>query len=145
MPVVNNQQAGFTLVELLVAVVILAIGLLGLAQLQVTAIKANSQSATITAANAIAQKIVEEIAAMPADRAIFDAPSAGTWPDTPLVTVAGAGTYAVTYVITQMQAGGENVSNVMKVEIKVESTTDVAHVISNRKRSVTAHTIKRAI
>lgn len=145
MSVVKSKQAGFTLVELLVAVVILAIGLLGLAQLQVTAIKANSQSATITAANAIAQKIVEEIAAMPADRPIFDAPGAGTWPDTPLVTVAGAGTYAVTYVITQMEAGGSVVSNVMQIEIKVESTTDVAHVISNDKRSVTAYTIKRAI
>lgn len=145
MPVEKHKQSGFTLVELLVAVVILAVGLLGLAQLQVTAIKTNSQSATITAANAIAQKVVEEVAAMAADHVMFDAPGTGTWPGTP-VTVDGAGTYAVTYTITQMTTpGGDNISNVFKVQIDVASTTAVANVLGNRTRSVTANTIKRAI
>ncbi len=49
MPASKKIQAGFTLVELLVAIVVLAIGLLGLVQLQVTAIKTNSQSMTSTA------------------------------------------------------------------------------------------------
>ena len=83
MPVSNKSQAGFTLIELLVAVVILAIGLLGLAQLQVTAIKTNAQSSTSTAATAIAQRVVEEIAAMSADHAMFDGPNNGTWVGSP--------------------------------------------------------------
>lgn len=55
------KQAGFSLVELMVAVFILAIGLLGLAELQLTAIKTNSKSGAITASATVAQMAVEEI------------------------------------------------------------------------------------
>ena len=48
MPASKKMQAGFTLVELLIAIVILAVGLLGLVQLQMTAIKTNSQSMTLS-------------------------------------------------------------------------------------------------
>ena len=59
----KNSQSGFSLIELLVAVVILAVGLLGLAQLQVTAMRANSQTASTTAATAIAQHALEAVVA----------------------------------------------------------------------------------
>lgn len=144
MPVPNKSQAGFTLVELLVAVVILAIGLLGLAQLQVTAIKTNAQSATSTAATAIAQRVVEEIAAMGADHVMFDGPNSGTWVGSP-ITVEGAGTYSVTYDVTQVQAAGNNVTNLFRIEITVTSTTDVMNVLGNQVREAQAFTIKRAI
>jgi type IV pilus assembly protein PilV len=45
----KSGQAGFSLIELLVAIVILAVGLLGLAELQVTAIRANSHSQHLSA------------------------------------------------------------------------------------------------
>jgi type IV pilus assembly protein PilV len=140
----KQNQAGFTLVELLVAVVILAVGLLGLAQMQVTAIKTNSQSATSTAATAIAQKVVEEIAAMSSDDPMFDAPGNGTWPGSP-VSVDGAGTYAITYDVTQVQAAGNNVTNVFRIEITVTSTSDVMHVLGDQVRQAKAFTLKRAI
>lgn len=140
----KKSQAGFTLIELLVAVVILAIGLLGLAQLQVTAIKTNSQSTTSTAATAIAQKIVEEVASMGADDVMFDAVGSGTWPGSP-ITVEGAGTYDITYDITQVQANGNDVTNVFRVEITVTSTSDVMHVLGNQVRQAKAFTLKRAI
>ena len=99
----QSAQAGFSMIEMLIAVVILAVGLLGLAELQITAIKTNAQSDSITVANGIAQKIVEEIAAKDADEAIFSTavgiPVGGlsvTWPGSPY-TVQGAGTYNVTY------------------------------------------------
>ena len=150
MPASQNAQSGFSMVELLVAIVILAVGLLGLAQLQVTAIKANSQSATILAANAIAQKVVEEIAALNPSDGLFNIPvpggwpATGTWPDTP-ITVAGAGSYAVTYSISPLEASGVPVTDVLQIEVVVTSTTEVANVLGNRVRSVTANTIKRAI
>ena len=40
----ENSQSGFSLVELLVAIVVLAICMLGLAQLQITAMRTNSKS-----------------------------------------------------------------------------------------------------
>jgi type IV pilus assembly protein PilV len=144
MPVSKNSQSGFSLVELLVAVVILAVGLLGLAQLQLTAIKANAQSATSTAATAIAQRVIEEIVALGGDDAMFNGPNSGTWPGSP-VNVEGAGSYAITYDVTQVQAGGVNVTNFFRVEVTVASTTDVMHVLGNRVRSARAFTVKRAI
>ena len=124
MPASKNPQSGFSLIEMLVAVVILAIGLLGLAQLQVTAIKANAQSTTSSAATAIAQKIVEEISAMGADDPMFGGPTASTqtWPGSP-ITVAGAGTYNITYDVTAVQAGTSIVSNLFNIEITYANLT----------------------
>lgn len=139
MPVPNKSQAGFTLVELLIAVVILAIGLLGLAQLQVTAIQTNSQTATKTAATALAQKAIEEVMAWPADDARLNADGTGSL-DT--VTVAGAGTYNITWAVT---ANYEGVTNLCRVDVAVQSTSDVMGVLGKKVRKVTAHTFRRSI
>lgn len=142
MPTLKKSQSGFSLVELLVAIVILAVGLLGLAQLQVTAIKANSQSTTSTASAALAQRVVEEIAAMPADDAMFDGPGSGTWGS---AVLDGAGTYDITYDVTAVKASGVDVTNLFRVEVTVTSTADLMHVLGNQKREVKAFTLKRAI
>jgi type IV pilus modification protein PilV len=138
----KKMQAGFTLIELLVAVVILAIGLLGLVQLQVTAIKTNSQSMTSTASKALAQKAVEEFAALDADDPIFTDGQAGTWGT---YTTLGGGTYTVTYSVAQVQAGGNDVSQLFNVTITVTSTTELAGVLGNKTRVVNINTLKRAI
>jgi len=142
MPASKKIQAGFTLVELLIAVVVLAIGLLGLVQLQVTAIKTNSQSMTSTASKALAQKVVEEFAALPPEDPVFVDGQAGTWDS---YTEQGGGTYTVTYSIAQVQAGGNDVSQLFNVTITVTSTTDLMSVLGNRPRVVTINTLKRAI
>lgn len=142
MPVPNKSQAGFSLIELLIAVVILAIGLLGLAQLQVTAIRTNAQSMTSTAARAIAQKLVEDVAAMDADDALFVDGATGTWG--PFVT-EGGGTYTADYVINQVEANGNPVSQLFNISITVESTTEVMNVFGVDTRVVTINTLKRAI
>lgn len=149
MSVPKKSQAGFTMIELLVAVVILAIGLLGLVQLQVTALKANSQGMTSTAATALAQKVVEEIAALPADDAMFNGPSSGnTWSVTPIM-VDGGGTYEIIYDVDEVFAdpddAGTQVSNLYKITITVTSTTKVASLLGNQERQVVATTFKRAI
>lgn len=136
MPGSKNLQSGFTLVELLVSMMILAVGLLGLAQLQVVAIKANSQSATMSAATAISQKAIEEIRAWNSADPRLNADGTGNFAS---VTVAGAGTYSITWTV---EALFEGVSNLCKVTIVVESTADVMGVLGNAKRTVTAHTLK---
>ncbi|MDT8442699.1 MAG: type IV pilus modification protein PilV [Desulfuromonadales bacterium] len=139
MSVAKKSQAGFTLIELLVAVVILAVGLLGLAQLQVTAIQTNSQSSTKTAATSLAQQAIERIMAWDADDPRLDASGTGSFPS---VTVAGAGTYTINWEVTTPYEG---VFLLCRVDVTVQSTSDVMHVLGNRTRTVTAHTFKRAI
>ncbi len=143
MPGSKNSQSGFSLVELLVAIVILAIGLLGLAQLQITAIKANSQSTAKIAATAIAQRSIEEIAAMDADLPMFEAtagtPRTGTFPS---VSMEGAGTFNISWSVVNPHG---NVTNLCKVTIVVESAGDVMKVMGNMKETVTAFTFKRSI
>ena len=144
MPVAKNTQSGFSLIEMLVAIVILAVGLLGLAQLQITAMKTNSQSATSAAATALAQQVVEKIAAIDADDAMFTSSTGVTWDGSP-VTVAGAGTYDITYDVTQVLANGTAIPNLFRIDVNVLSTSDLMHVLGNQRRLATASTLKRAI
>jgi type IV pilus assembly protein PilV len=57
--------AGFTLVEALVALVVLSIGLLGVAALQFTSLKANHGSATRTQAVYLAYDIIDRMRSNP--------------------------------------------------------------------------------
>lgn len=61
----KTKTSGFSLVEVLVALVVLSIGLLGLAALQVTGIKFNHQSYQRTQATILAYEIVDRMRANP--------------------------------------------------------------------------------
>ena len=81
----RGLAAGFTLVEALVALVVLSIGLLGVAALQFTSLKTNHGSATRTQAVYLAYDIIDRMRANPAaansngyDIALGVTPTAGT-------------------------------------------------------------------
>ena len=57
----NNNDNGFTLVEVLIAILILTVGLLGMASLTVAIIQGNKFSADLTTATTLAQDKMEEI------------------------------------------------------------------------------------
>lgn len=57
----TNRKNGFTLIEVLIAIVILSVGLLGMASLTVGIIKGNKLSNDQTTATTLAQDKMEEI------------------------------------------------------------------------------------
>lgn len=76
MQTLGQNQQGFTLLELLIAISIFAVGLLSIAGMQITAIRTNSSANTLTAGSALAAGILEEILAWPATEPVLKANSA---------------------------------------------------------------------
>ena len=64
-----RHEDGFTLVEVLVAIVVLSIGLLGVAAMQLTTIRVNSTSNTLTQATNVAQDQLERLMVLPFNHA----------------------------------------------------------------------------
>jgi type IV pilus assembly protein PilV len=56
---------GFTLIELMITLAVLSIGLLALASMQVSAVKANALAKRLTLATALAEARMEEIKGLP--------------------------------------------------------------------------------
>lgn len=65
----KNNQEGFTLIEVLMAMAIFAIGILALAGLQVTYIGGNASAQMQTEATALGAQVIEHLKSLP-----FDAP-----------------------------------------------------------------------
>jgi type IV pilus assembly protein PilV len=67
-------QSGFTVIEVMIAITILAIGLLGIASMQMNAIRGNSLSDNITCALTLAEDKMEELMGLDySDPALEDA------------------------------------------------------------------------
>ena len=89
-----RHEDGFTLVEVLVSLVVLSIGLLGVAAMQLTAIRVNSSSNTLTQATNVAQDQLERLMVLPFNHAdlLDTTPGDGlatTIPAAPLVPQPG--------------------------------------------------------
>lgn len=75
----NQSQKGFTLLEVMIALAIFAIGILGVAQMQIQAVNANAYSRTATEATIFAQGQIEQLLVRPYDHAdLTDTDSDGT-------------------------------------------------------------------
>ncbi len=64
-PCLNNKK-GFTIIEVMIAIVVLAIGLLGAGAMQVAAIKGNANSSKLTEATNLAAAQIENILSLSA-------------------------------------------------------------------------------
>jgi type IV pilus assembly protein PilV len=75
-----NKNAGFTLIEVLIAMVVLAVGLLGLAGLQATSIKNNLSAYNRSQATLLAYDLADRMRANVAGKATYTTilPSAAT-------------------------------------------------------------------
>ncbi len=74
---INKNEKGFTLLELLVAITVLAIGLLGIAGLQGTTIKRNVSAMRNTEATALIEDKIEDIRSKDFDSVTSDATETG--------------------------------------------------------------------
>lgn len=101
----TGNQNGFTLLEIMVALTIFAVGLLGVAGLQLQSISYNSGSNTRTVATSIAQGALEEILAQDETAAVFQADNADmVWDLDPASaattrTVPAGGTYSALWSV----------------------------------------------
>lgn len=78
-----KKEAGFTLIEILIAITILAFGILAVATMQATSIKGNSQAIGITEGITLAQDKIEEFIGLDYNHAdISDTDNDGTTQDT---------------------------------------------------------------
>ncbi len=67
---------GFTLIEVLVAMVVFSLALLGLGKMHLTAIQVNAAASRVTQATTLAQDKVERLLAIP-----YNAPSVTSYPN----------------------------------------------------------------
>ncbi len=74
---IYKKQSGFTLIEVMIALVILAVGILALMTLQIVSIRANAFSSEMTYASMLAQSRLEQIRNI-----TYDSLSPGTVTDT---------------------------------------------------------------
>jgi type IV pilus assembly protein PilV len=102
----KKGERGFTLVEVLIAMTILAIGLLAIADMQVTAMSARTFSHNISTVDSLASGVLEDILSWDVKdpRLTIDGTFDWDFDQTTKtvvdpVTIAGAGTYTATYSI----------------------------------------------
>ncbi|MHB1398665.1 MAG: type IV pilus modification protein PilV [Trichloromonadaceae bacterium] len=120
---IRSNQQGFTLLELLIAISIFAIGLLSIAGMQITAIRTNSSANTLTAGSALAAGILEEVLAWPAAEAPLKSNSSNNaWDFDPSTSsssyskfINGSGQYTATYSVEKNYEGSADLSRITVV------------------------------
>jgi len=140
-PVVPGRQTGFSLVELLMAAFIMAIGLLGLGMLQAYAIRTSSSAKNMTMAVKIGERSLDAVAAEGRQRLLIIRTSTNPDPtqDLPASTRYFAGT-AVTeyYTADGTNQTAKDGNTVFTVVITPAAAADYAEVSGLALRSYTA-------
>lgn len=99
-----KRSEGFTLLEVMIALVILAVGLLGLAALQLTAVKGNAFSSEMTYATMLAQGQAEYLKSLPFTDASLQPGSytntATNTPFTPFPIISKGVQYTISWTVS---------------------------------------------
>lgn len=116
-----STEAGFSLIEVLVAISVFVIGLLAIASIQVDSIGHNARSNTRSVSTSLAQGILETVLSYSELDNTFDGIAQGTvWDLDPAtaattITLPGAGTYSATWWVRT----DTPVDNVARVDVTV--------------------------
>jgi len=130
-----RDQKGFTLLEMLIAVTLIAIGLLATASMQGVALRSNSIANRLTVANLLAQKVIEDLHSRSANDAIYLNASPVTnvqyildpVTSSPTITIPGAGVYSATYSITpNATISSTLVTGTTRIDVTVSYIAQVA-------------------
>ena len=103
-----KKESGFTLLEVLVAVTIFAVGLLAVAALHTSAIKMNSTSNKLTSLSTLAMDQIEKLTALPYTDAALNEGTYGP-------TASPSADYSITYRVWN----NAPVSNIKKIQVTV--------------------------
>lgn len=131
-----KSESGFSLVELMIAISILAVGLLATATMLTTGMSSNRSSYRQTVETSIANSVLDEILSMSTADALFDATSTNVVYDLDTGSAATTRTvesiaYSATYSITP--------------NVPVLGSATVTVTVTGGGRTATLSTIKRAI
>jgi len=135
-----KNEAGFSLAELLVAITILAVGLLSVAGMQLVAIKANMVSSGISAGSALASGVLEEFMTRDADAVILRTAVPVASPATYWAAdreVEGAGIFTATYAVEV----DTPVVNISRITVTVTGGRD----LNNNEKTVVMRGLKRYV
>ncbi len=137
-----RSEAGFTLLELLVAITILAVGLIATVSMQTTAIRGNSFAQRTTSASAVARAAMDELISRPGSDVFFNTVQlAGSTHDLDLQTVATSQTvqgivFSATIAVTpNATVNGSPITNLTQIDLTV----------TGLDRTITLTELKRAI
>ena len=112
-----RSESGFTLIEIMIAIAILAIGILGLMAMQLTAAKSNTQARKVTESAAWAADEFERLLLVDYD----DLAAGATTPPESMLNDAAIpadtyrGPYSVTYNVTE----DDPIVNVKRIDVTV--------------------------
>lgn len=91
---VRYDEKGFTLIEILIAITIFAVGMLAVASMQISGIQGNGTARAVTGASTWAADRIERIMALPYDHADLNAGGHGA------ITPDAQGRYTLSWQVT---------------------------------------------
>lgn len=133
----KGKEAGFSLIEVLVALTIFSFGLLALAGMQMTGIRGNSIAQCVSAKVALADGVIEEFLAMDGGDPILEVDVVDSaWATATDVNIAGAGTCTATVTVdADPVIGGETYTDLTQVIVTVSNNgaSDVTRMVMKRR------------
>ena len=119
-----DGQKGFNMIELLIAITILAVGMLSVASMQVAAMKTNSKAVHYTEAVNVAQDRIEQLISLPYD-------------DANLVNGnATVDMYQTVWTVAEIDINADTVNDAKQITVRT------SWVLAGQSRSVTLQYIK---